>query len=133
MIYALDTNTVSFICADDADVVRNYKLTVKEGHQLVIPKVVDYEIKRGLDAKKMYRRMREYLIFCQYHDIQPISNEVWERAVNVYAWLSQKGKPIGDGDTLIAAFCLTNNFTLVTDNIRHFENVDGLNIVNWKN
>ena len=37
-----------------------------------------------------------------------------------------------DADILIAAFCLHNNYILVTDNIKHFKNIKGLNTVNWR-
>ena len=36
---------------------------------------------------------------------------------------------IGDFDLLIAATCLCYNLTLLTNNIRHFKMVEGLNIV----
>jgi len=36
-----------------------------------------------------------------------------------------------NADILIAAYCLANNFTLVTRNTRDFERVEGLNFVNW--
>jgi predicted nucleic acid-binding protein len=49
--------------------------------------------------------------------------------------LSKRGTPIGgrgDGDYLIAAFCIVKDYTLVTGNTRHFERIDGLKYVNWK-
>ena len=39
---------------------------------------------------------------------------------------------IGDFDLLIAATCLCYNLTLLTNNIRHFRMVEGLNIVSIK-
>jgi tRNA(fMet)-specific endonuclease VapC len=33
---------------------------------------------------------------------------------------------------LIAAYCLKHNLTLVTNNTKHFKNIEGLEIVNWK-
>jgi predicted nucleic acid-binding protein len=39
---------------------------------------------------------------------------------------------IEDADILIAAFCLYNNYILVTDNTKHFINIKGLNTVNWR-
>ena len=39
---------------------------------------------------------------------------------------------IGDFDLLIAATCLCYNLTLLTNNIRHFKMVEGLNIVSIK-
>ena len=39
---------------------------------------------------------------------------------------------IGDFDLLIAATCLCYNLTLLTNNIRHFKMVEGVNIVSIK-
>ena len=40
--------------------------------------------------------------------------------------LRERGEMIGDFDILIAATALDEGITLVTDNIRHFQRVDGL-------
>ena len=34
-------------------------------------------------------------------------------------------------DILIAAFCVVNDYLLVTDNTKHFKDIDGLQFVNW--
>ena len=89
-------------------------------------------VQRGLMAKKMNRKLREYLDFRRDVTVGAIDERVWDTAAHIYAALSQIGKPIDDADILIAAFCLVNDYTLVTNNIRHFENIDGLNYVDWK-
>lgn len=43
----------------------------------------------------------------------------------------EKGKPIGPLDTLIAAHAISLGATLVTNNIREFSRVPGLNVKNW--
>jgi len=47
--------------------------------------------------------------------------------------LEMKGTPIGSLDMLIAAQAKTLNLTLVTNNGREFERVDGLKVENWLN
>jgi tRNA(fMet)-specific endonuclease VapC len=58
-----------------------------------------------------------------------------ERAATVYgslrATLEQHGTPIGALDTLIAAQALSLEVILVTNNVREFARVEGLEIVNW--
>lgn len=48
------------------------------------------------------------------------------------AKLATKGKPIGPNDLLIAAHALSLGLTLVTDNVREFNRVSGLSVVNWR-
>ena len=45
--------------------------------------------------------------------------------------LEKSGNAIDDFDLIIAACALTHNLTLVTNNQRHFERIDGLKLTNW--
>jgi len=38
---------------------------------------------------------------------------------------------IEDADLLIAVQCILNGYTLVTNNVKHFKDIDGLVIENW--
>ncbi|MCL2513365.1 MAG: PIN domain-containing protein [Oscillospiraceae bacterium] len=131
MIYALDTNILSFLLKNNKNAVCNADAATYNGHELIIPKIVDYEIRRGLAAAGMNKKLREYLEFRETVAVGKIDENVWDEAVNIYVSLSQHGKIIDDADILIAAFCLVNGYTLVTNNKRHFENIDRLNFVDW--
>jgi len=43
--------------------------------------------------------------------------------------LRRRGLIIGDFDLLIAATCLHQGLTLLTDNLRHFQRIEGLEII----
>ena len=45
--------------------------------------------------------------------------------------LEQSGRRIGERDLLIAAHALAENLTLVTNNTREFERIEGLKLENW--
>jgi len=45
--------------------------------------------------------------------------------------LERQGKPIGWGDLFIAAHARSLDLTLVTNNVREFSRVEGLQIENW--
>ena len=47
------------------------------------------------------------------------------------ASLEKKGQPIGSLDMLIAAHALSLDMTLVTNNIKEFKRIEGLNLENW--
>lgn len=47
------------------------------------------------------------------------------------AHLERQGTPIGDLDSLIAAQALARELILVTNNVREFERVQGLQVENW--
>jgi predicted nucleic acid-binding protein len=49
----------------------------------------------------------------------------------LYASLSRQGALIEDADIFIAAFCLVNDYPLVTNNTRHFGRIAELTLVDW--
>jgi tRNA(fMet)-specific endonuclease VapC len=61
-------------------------------------------------------------------DIEPAA---WDIAVGIYIDLKQKGQLIDDADILIAAYCMSKNYTLVTRNERDFKRIANLKFVNW--
>jgi tRNA(fMet)-specific endonuclease VapC len=58
------------------------------------------------------------------------------KAASIYgkirARLEKKGHPIGPNDMLIAAHALSLDLVLVSDNIREFTRVRGLQLENWR-
>ncbi len=44
---------------------------------------------------------------------------------------SEKGRTIDGADLLIASFALANNLTLITNNTKHFKDLENLKIDNW--
>jgi tRNA(fMet)-specific endonuclease VapC len=50
----------------------------------------------------------------------------------ICANLKQKGITIGTSDILITGIAIENELTLITNNERHYESIQGLKIENWK-
>jgi predicted nucleic acid-binding protein len=132
MIYALDSNIVSYMLKGNVDIKLRYRQAIEGGNDVVIPPIVFYEVQRGLLAGRLNKRLVEFDELCQNALNVEFDILVWQRAAQISALLYQEGRPIEDADILIAAYCLVNDFTLVTNNSRHFERIDGLKIVNWK-
>ena len=133
MIYALDTNIISYVLKNDETVINRYRQETGKGNEFVMLPIVYYEVSRWLierNAKKLYTEFNE---MCAEIPLIDTGKEIWDKAAELYVHTRQTGKPVGgDADLLIAAYCLVNNCTLITNNIRHFENIDGLRLVNWK-
>jgi tRNA(fMet)-specific endonuclease VapC len=55
-----------------------------------------------------------------------------ERYAEIRAHLSSIGKLIGPYDMLIASIALANHLTLVSNNLREFSRVPGLNLEDWQ-
>jgi len=134
--YVLDTNTVSYFLRGEGDIRKNMKREISEhGNLYSIPFAVFYEVKRWLFYKPT-SLLKEYnqkfdTMYQSVEDNADMPFNVWKKAIEVYISLQRKGQLIGDADILIAAYCLVNDYTLVTRNTGDFERIDGLKFVNW--
>jgi len=138
MVYVLDANVIINYLKKDASVTKGFDYSVHEGHRLIIPRVVDYEICRGLDMSlasrkaAIYKDMTRPIPFGQCVVVD-MGEKIWGIAKNIYVSLYKKGFTVGEIDILIAAFCLCHDCDLVTSNTKDFANIDGLRLTDWKN
>jgi predicted nucleic acid-binding protein len=61
--------------------------------------------------------------------VLPVEEEVCDIFGRQRGKLRRQGKMVGDFDLLIAATCLRHGLRLCTNNRRHFEMVEGLEII----
>ena len=47
------------------------------------------------------------------------------------AGLEKAGTPLDDSDQILAACALANDLVPVTNNVKHFERIEGLRLTNW--
>lgn len=59
------------------------------------------------------------------------TNDVTPHYARIRAQLERSGKPIGNMDLLIASHAVSQGMTVVTNNLKHFSNVPGLNVEVW--
>jgi len=131
MIYALDTNIISFIIKGNEAVRERYFDVVSKGVHCVIPLMVYYEVKRGLKANNAGNRLRSFESICSVLGIVNLTSADMDVAADIYAEHKALGKPIDDGDLLIAAQCINNGYILVTNNTKHFRDITDLEIIDW--
>jgi len=64
-------------------------------------------------------------------EIIPIGRESAEVFAMLKANLEKAGTPLDDFDLILAACALANDLVLVTNNVKHFERIEGLRLTNW--
>ncbi len=64
-------------------------------------------------------------------EIAPFDNLAAFHYGEIRAYLERHGKPIGSLDLLIAAHARSLNMTLITNNLREFKRIPGLQVDNW--
>ena len=131
MTYALDSNIISYIIRKNNEVMNRFKEIVDNGFEYNIPPMVYYEVKRWLTAKNATAQLALFDNLCRSTNNIVMDNRSWNKAVEIYAMLVKSGNIIGDGDILIASYCIVNDYTLVTNNTKDFERIPDLEIENW--
>ena len=132
--YALDSNTVSYFLRNEGNVRDCFKReSIK--NMYAIPLTVFYEVKRWL-LYKPTKITRQYaqefdVLFQSVQENSEMPIEVYKKAADIYMALKQKGQLIHDADIMIAAYCLANNYILVTRNTDDFNRISDLKHVNW--
>ncbi|MDR2503511.1 MAG: type II toxin-antitoxin system VapC family toxin [Deltaproteobacteria bacterium] len=131
-VFALDTNILSYILRDDDQACSTLRSQLAAGNKCVIPPIAYYEIRRGLLYSNATVKLNDFDDLCRNFFIDKMDKPVWDEAARLYAVQRRRGALVEDADLLIAAFCLVGGYTLVTNNLKHFETIDGLVCVNWK-
>ena len=129
-MFALDTNTLIYYFRGDGR-VGEYLLATSP-RKIAVSSIVVHEIETGLaksnNPRKRKTQWEQMLASITVHNID---RETAQTGAKIRAALETAGTPIGPLDTLIAASAVQHRATLVTRNLREFERVKGLAVVNW--
>jgi tRNA(fMet)-specific endonuclease VapC len=129
--YMLDTNTCIALIKDQPEGIR-VKMSDFSREQVGISSIVAAELWYGVALSEKKRQNEAALKdFINFVIVLSWPDEAGPTYGNLRASLRKKGTPIGAMDLLIASHALCLNVTLVTDNIKEFQRVQGLKIENW--
>jgi tRNA(fMet)-specific endonuclease VapC len=130
MPYLIDTDIVI------NSIKGNTKVNQRIGEYAAIPKAISIvtfgELLYG--AKKSTQRDKNTSIVYRLAEIFPIvgiTRSTIEAFTDIKMALDMKGERIEDFDLLIAATALSLNYTLVTNNTKHYRRIEGLQLENW--
>jgi len=131
MIYALDSNIISYLLKDDDHVYTRYYDALLHGNKCIIPLIVYYEVLRGLKANDSRRKMYSFERLCFELGIDALTQDDINIAADIYTVRKRSGAPMEDADLLISAQCVSRGYTLVTNNTKHFYDIKGLLLEDW--
>jgi len=131
MIYALDSNIISYWVQKNTRIAERINKILRQNNSIIIPPSTYYEVRRGFKHKAAPGKEFAFNLICKSYEVGEMNIAAWEEAADIYAKSRKAGKPVEDTDILVAAFCIVNGYVLVTNNKKHFENIDNLQIVNW--
>lgn len=130
----LDTCICSFIMREQPEaVLKRLEQAVLRRHRIVVSAITYAEMRFGCTGKKASPRHAQLVdAFCSHLD----AVLAWDRAAvdattEIRAVLAAAGTPIGSNDAAIAGHAIASGAILVTNNVREFERVPGLQYEDW--
>lgn len=106
---------------------------IQQGHQIVISAITYAEMRYGEIGKKASPKhaiLIQQFLKC-VDSILAWDIEAIDKTIEINKQLSACGMRIGANDMAIAGHAIASNCILVTNNVREFSRVDGLNYQDW--
>ena len=128
--YLLDTNICIYVIKRRPELVLD-RFNENAAH-LAISSITLAELLHGAEkSSQLQRTLAVVEDFCSRLDILDYGAKAAQHYGQIRASLEQRGTPIGVNDLHIAAHARSEGLTLVSNNLREFERVDGLLYENW--
>jgi tRNA(fMet)-specific endonuclease VapC len=129
-MFLLDTDTIIFNFKGNIPIQKNLQLHFND--QINISVITLMELYYGAHkSQKMSINLSKIKRLEQVIEIIPVGAECVEIFGLLKSQLELEGNRLDDFDLIIASCALTHNLTLVTNNIKHFQRIDGLKLANW--
>ncbi|MBP2834734.1 type II toxin-antitoxin system VapC family toxin [Dickeya parazeae] len=132
--YMLDTCTCSFIMREQPEaVLKRLEQAVLRRHRIVVSAITYAEMRFGAIGKKASPRHALLVdAFCARLDtVLPWDRAAVDATTDIKVTLAAAGTPIGNNDAAIAGHAIAADAILVTNNVKEFARVPGLNIEDW--
>ena len=130
MKYALDTNILTYYLKGNEKVMNKVDNEALNGN-VIIPPFVYFEIKKWLLANNSKNKLLAFEKLFSIYGIDVIEKKTLDLSLSIYIKLRKIGISIDDGDLLIAAYCIQNNYILITNNDKHYTNIENIQVENW--
>ena len=128
--YMLDTNIVIYVIKRrPIEVLEVFNLHAVE---MCISSITFAELIHGVEkSARPEHNMRQVEDFVSRLEVLEYGNKAASHYGDIRADLERKGTPIGVNDLHIAGHARSEGMTIVTNNLREFERVEGLRLDNW--
>ena len=128
--YLLDTNICIYVIKRRPELVLD-RFNENAAH-LAISSITLAELLHGAEKSSQPQRTLAVVEdFCSRLDVLDYGAKAAQHYGQIRASLEQRGTSIGVNDLHIAAHARSEGLTLVSNNLREFERVDGLLYENW--
>lgn len=129
-MYLLDTDTLIYFLKGHKTVVQKFKASANSPKAI---SVVTYgELVYGArKSERMPENLAKVYRIAELYPVIDITRAVMDSFGEIKASLSSSGITVDDFDLQIGCTALMLNYTVVSNNTRHFEKIPGLKLANW--
>lgn len=120
--YLIDTNTVSDYLLNSFDTNETFFLDEIVNKTPTISFITQIELLSWKTDVQIETLIKDFISICR---IITISDEITNNCVKI-----RRFKNIKTPDAIIAATALTLDYTIITNNTKDFDNIDGLKVLN---
>lgn len=129
-MYLLDTDTVIYSLKGEPAVKKNLREHFHDPMKMSV--ITLMELYYGAHkSQKIASNLAKIKTLENSFEIVPISEKSAEVFGIIKAQLEKAGSPLDDFDLIIASCALSDNLVLVTNNVKHFQRIEGLKLTNW--
>ena len=131
MMYMLDTNILIYAMKHPRDKIVEM-LLAHTAVDICISTVTYAELLMGVEKSAYSEKNRALLTrFLFGVEILDFDQEAAQHYANIKATLQKQGTPVDDLDLMIAGHARSLGYTLVTNNRKHFDRIEGIRIEDW--
>jgi tRNA(fMet)-specific endonuclease VapC len=128
-VYLLDTNTCIAVINRNPHALLEF---TTKATQCYLSTIVMAELYKGAYcSQRIEHNLSTIHQFIGVLQIVGFEQQAADEFGKIQAELRRMGRPTGDIDAMIAAVARSRQYILVTNNIRHFENIPNLQLENW--
>ena len=128
--YMLDTNIVIYVIKRRP--IELLEVFNRHTGQMCISSITLAELLHGVEKSALPdHNLRQIEDFISRLEVLEYGGKAAAHCGEIRADLERKGTPIGVNDLHIAGHARSEGLTLVSNNLREFERVDALRLVNW--
>ena len=130
----IDTDILIHILKRKEPVYRRSCDYLKKHKKFAISCLTYYECFRGYKAVEATRRMEVFQELLNITEVLYLDQVILDKAGEIYGFLKKKGLLPGEFDILIGSTALIHEFTLTTNNEKHYKQMQEhfhLKINNW--
>ena len=129
-MFLLDTDTIIYSLKGNHAVKRNLQDHFEDPMKICVITLMELYF-GAYRSKKMTGNLSKVRAIENAFEIVSVNSECADIFGMLKASLRKSGMSLDDFDLIIASCAMTNNLTLVTNNIKHFRRIDGLKLTDW--